>query len=82
MRKTLTVLAVVVVLAIIGGGAVHFLQNRDAADVIADPTPTEQAPGGEAPGGEGNPEPPQDDACPRVEFISAPGTWELSLIHI
>ena len=76
MRKTLTVLAVVVVLAIIGGGAVHFLQNRDAADVIADPTPTEQAPGGEVPGGEDNPEPPQNDACPRVEFVSAPGTWE------
>ncbi|MBE7365703.1 cutinase family protein [Corynebacterium aurimucosum] len=71
MRKTLTVLAVVVLLAVIGGGAVHFLNTREEGEQgnLAEPAPSQ----GE---GEENATPEQPDWCPRVEFISAPGTWE------
>ena len=71
MRKTLTVLAVVVLLAVIGGGAVHFLNTREEGEQgnLAEPAPSQ----GE---GEENANPEQPDWCPRVEFISAPGTWE------
>lgn len=69
MRKTLTVLAVVVLLAVIGGGAVHFLNTREEGEQgnLAEPAPSQE---------EGDASPEQPDWCPRVEFISAPGTWE------
>lgn len=77
MKKILTILATVVVLALIGGGALQYYQT------------TQTGPGGPRVGdrvdgapGEGEAsnaapeEPAQPDWCPRVEFISAPGTWE------
>lgn len=69
MRKTLTVLAVVVLLAVIGGGAVHFLNSNEEGEQgnLAEPAPSQE---------EGDASPEQPDWCPRVEFISAPGTWE------
>ena len=69
MRNTLTVLAVVVLLALIGGGAVHFLNTREEGEQgnLAEPAPSQE---------EDNTAPEQPDWCPRVEFISAPGTWE------
>ncbi|OFP20176.1 carbohydrate esterase [Corynebacterium sp. HMSC066C02] len=69
MRKTLTVLAVVVLLAVIGGGAVHFLNTNEEGEQgnLAEPAPSQE---------EGGASPEQPDWCPRVEFISAPGTWE------
>lgn len=69
MRKTLTVLAVVVLLAVIGGGAVHFLNTREEGEQgnLAEPAPSQE---------EEKAAPEQPDWCPRVEFISAPGTWE------
>ncbi len=69
MRKTLTVLAVVVLLAVIGGGAVHFLNTNEEGEQgnLAEPAPSQE---------EGDASPEQPDWCPRVEFISAPGTWE------
>ena len=69
MRNTLTVLAVVVLLALIGGGAVHFLNTRGEGEQgnLAEPAPSQE---------EDNTDPEQPDWCPRVEFISAPGTWE------
>lgn len=69
MRKTLTVLAVVVLLAVIGGGAVHFLNTNEEGEQgnLAEPGPSQE-------GEDASPE--QPDWCPRVEFISAPGTWE------
>ena len=70
MRKTLTVVAVLVVLAVIGAGAVHFLNANKAGESnnLSEPAPTEQGGGVEAPA--------QPDWCPRFEVISAPGTWE------
>lgn len=70
MRKTLTVLAVVVLLAVIGGGAVHFLNTNEEGEQgnLAEPAPSQEE--------EGDTSPEQPDWCPRVEFISAPGTWE------
>ena len=70
MRKTLTVLAVVVLLAVIGGGAVHFLNTNEEGEQgnLAEPAPSQEE--------EGDASPEQPDWCPRVEFISAPGTWE------
>ena len=65
MRKTITVVAVLVVLAVIGVGASRYLNS--GTDDSPAPRPTEQA----AP-----PSPQQPEWCPRVEFISAPGTWE------
>ena len=55
----------------IGGGAVHFLNTREEGEQgnLAEPAPSQ----GE---GEENATPEQPDWCPRVEFISAPGTWE------
>ena len=69
MRKTLTVLAVVVLLAVIGGGAIHFLNSNEEGEQgnLAEPAPSQE---------EGDASPEQPDWCPRVEFISAPGTWE------
>ena len=69
MRKTLTVLAFVVLLAVIGGGAVHFLNTNEEGEQgnLAEPAPSQE---------EGDASPEQPDWCPRVEFISAPGTWE------
>ncbi|TRX62494.1 cutinase family protein [Corynebacterium hiratae] len=69
MRNTLTVLAVVVLLALIGGGAVHFLNTREEGEQgnLAESAPSQE---------EDNTAPEQPDWCPRVEFISAPGTWE------
>ena len=68
MRKTLTVLAVVVLLAVIGGGAVHFLNSREVGEQgnLAEPAPSQ----GE---GEENATPEQPDWCPRVEFIVRAG---------
>ena len=64
MRKTITVVAVLVDLAVIGVGASRYLNQGTDSPA---PRPTEQA----AP-----PPQQQPDWCPRVEFISAPGTWE------
>ncbi|MBC3185842.1 cutinase family protein [Corynebacterium sp. zg-331] len=66
MRKVLTVLAVVVVLTLIGVGALRWWQAPPGQD---DPLPAEQAAPGQAP-------PRQPEGCPEVEVISAPGTWE------
>ena len=64
MRKTITVVAALVVLAVIGVGASRYLNQGTDSPA---PHTTEQA----AP-----PQPQQPEWCPRVEFISAPGTWE------
>lgn len=44
MRKTLTVLAVVVLLAVIGGGAVHFLNTNEEGEQgnLAEPAPSQE----------------------------------------
>lgn len=70
VRKTLTVLAVVLLLLLIGGGAVHFLNTREEGEQghLAEPSPTQEE--------EETTGPEEPDWCPRVEFISAPGTWE------
>ena len=68
MRKTLTVVAVLVVLAVIGAGAVHFFNANQAQEKNNLGEPAPESGGVEAPA--------QPDWCPRVEVISAPGTWE------
>lgn len=65
MRKFLTILAVVVLIGVIGAGAVEFLNNQRTSDQ-ADQPADEPLPIG----------PAQPEWCPAVEFISAPGTWE------
>lgn len=68
MRKTLTVVAVLAVLAVIGIGVTQFLESQDGID---------GGTGGGQPGESDTAAPPaQPDWCPRVEVISAPGTWE------
>lgn len=66
MRKTITVIAVLIVLVLIGAGIAQYVTNSDDSDFIGKP--------GE-PTGTTTPE-EQPDWCPAVEFISAPGTWE------
>lgn len=64
MRKTLTVLAVLVILALIGVGVFQWLRTSDDSPlppIGEPPIPTE---------------PEQPDWCPEVEVIAAPGTWE------
>ncbi|MFR9979588.1 carbohydrate esterase, partial [Corynebacterium striatum] len=68
MRKTLTVVAVLVVLAVIGAGAVHFFNSNQTQEKNNLGEPAPESGGVEAPA--------QPDWCPRVEVISAPGTWE------
>ncbi|WP_394281102.1 cutinase family protein [Corynebacterium sp.] len=70
MRKSVTVAAVVIVLALVGLGTYQFFSTNDQQ-----PLPPEQ-PG--EPGPAQQAEPQQPDWCPAVEFISAPGTWESS----
>lgn len=69
MKKVLTVLAVFIVVVVIGAGAVQFLRTSDDTGLNIGQEPEGQQPGEPA-------EPAQPDWCPRVEFISAPGTWE------
>ncbi|WCZ33348.1 cutinase family protein [Corynebacterium massiliense] len=71
MKKFLTALAAILVILVIGGGAVHFFQTRNAADVVPGTGDNEAGPN---PGD--NPAVNQPDDCPRVEVLSAPGTWE------
>lgn len=73
MRKPLTVLAVLIVLAVIGGGVYQYQQSQVGTPPGLFPgrndgTSQEAAPA----------QPAQPDWCPRVEFIAAPGTWESS----
>ncbi|WP_293771229.1 cutinase family protein [uncultured Corynebacterium sp.] len=68
MKKSLTVVAVVVLLALIGGGAYQYHRSTQFAQDVAAPTQGQE--GGEAQ------EPAQPDWCPRVEVLAAPGTWE------
>ncbi|AKK09880.1 cutinase family protein [Corynebacterium testudinoris] len=63
MRKTLTILAVIVLVVVIGAGALRFMRTTDQI-----PTP----PLGQQP----TEDVQQPEWCPAVEFISAPGTWE------
>lgn len=72
MKKTLTVIAVVIVLVLIGGGVVRWLNtshDADLPDPFAGGPTAEREPGDSAP-------PSEPDWCPAVEVISAPGTWE------
>lgn len=71
IRKILTILAVLVLLVVIGGGAVTWM-NRSQQSPLPDGTPpdvTDALPPAE---------PEQPDWCPAVEVIAAPGTWESS----
>lgn len=75
MKKTLTVIAVVLVLVLIGGGIVKWI-NTSEDGPLPDPfaggeSTAERVPGDPAP--EAEPE-----WCPAVQVISAPGTWESS----
>lgn len=64
MKKTLTVIAFLAVLAVIGAGVVNWVNSRDSADLgLPEQVLPEQGP-------------EQPNWCPSVEFISAPGTWE------
>ncbi len=65
MRKTITVIAVLIILAVIGVGIVQYVNTSDDVDLPGDPDATETSAA-----------PEQPDWCPNVEFISAPGTWE------
>lgn len=69
-RKVLTVLAVLAVLVLIIGGAMTWLQTTEDGALPDVPGLTEEA----------SPTPPAEQEqpawCPRVQFISAPGTWE------
>ena len=65
MRKVFTVIAVIVLVLLIGAGVMQYLSGEDPM------APDEQA----GPAEEAD-EPVQPEWCPRVEFISAPGTWE------
>ncbi|WIM67507.1 cutinase family protein [Corynebacterium breve] len=68
MRKSLTVAAVVIVLAVIGLGAFqYFNASTEGSLVPGEPEVPEIAE-----------ELAQPDWCPDVEFISAPGSWESS----
>lgn len=72
MRKALTVIAVVLVIILIGGGVVQWLRTSDQApidDPFAGGPTAERTPGDEAPSSE-------PEWCPAVQVISAPGTWE------
>ncbi len=64
MRKTLTVLAVLLILALIAVGIVQWLRTTD--DGLLPPIGEPPAPTA----------PEQPDWCPDVEVVSAPGTWE------
>lgn len=72
MRKTLTVAAVLIVLALIGLGAFQYLSTNRGGP-LPGPGGGDDAP---APFDVGQPQ--QPEWCPDVEFISAPGTWESS----
>ena len=69
MRKTLTVIAVIAVVLLIGAGVVRWQNTRETEGPGPGPQPTDTLGGGET-------TPGQPDWCPEVEFISAPGTWE------
>ena len=71
-RKVLTVLAVLAVLVLIVGGAMTWLQTTEDGALPDVPGLTDEA----SPDDEPPAEPEQPAWCPRVEFISAPGTWE------
>lgn len=72
MRKTLTVVAVILVLLLIGGGALQWLRTAENSPLQGLPDgDTQRTPGEE-------PLPQEPDWCPAVEVISAPGTWESS----
>ncbi|QCB29370.1 cutinase family protein [Corynebacterium endometrii] len=68
MRKVLTALAAIIVVVIIGAGAVQYFQSTTSK--------TPGTGGNTGPSNEAAPQPVQPDWCPAVEFISAPGTWE------
>ena len=68
MKKVFTVLAVVAVLLLIGGGALQYFNATNTGFQTQAPQQSEADVPPE--------EPAQPDWCPRVEFISAPGTWE------
>lgn len=63
MKKTLTVIAALIVVALIVGGVAQYVSTQH--DTPAD---NAQPPVAEAPA--------QPDWCPAVEVIAAPGTWE------
>lgn len=68
MKKTLTAVAVVILLVILGASAVHYFNSTSSSNLSGPPAtqPDEDEPAA----------PDQPDWCPRVEVISAPGTWE------
>lgn len=63
MRKTITVIAVLIVLALIGVGIVQYVNTSDDSDFIGQP--------GEPTGTETTEPPVQPDWCPAVEVIAA-----------
>lgn len=65
MRKTITVIAVLLVLTLIGVGIVQYVSTTDETAAPGGPGPTE-----------GTTAPEQPEWCPAVEVIAAPGTWE------
>ncbi|APT85623.1 cutinase family protein [Corynebacterium aquilae] len=67
MKKALTVIAAIIVVALIIGGIAHYVSTRDDQQLPpgAEPAPTEAPP-----------TPEQPDWCPTYEVIAAPGTWE------
>ncbi|ALC06928.1 hypothetical protein CDES_12920 [Corynebacterium deserti GIMN1.010] len=68
MRKTITVIAVLIVLVLIGVGVVQYVNTSKDEDFIGMP--------GEPTGTQAPEDPTQPEWCPAVEFLSAPGTWE------
>src|SRR5699024_6122276 len=74
MSKTLTILDVIIVLGVVGGGAAPYLLRETSSpsgDGDRTPAPAESTEAArETPG--------QPEWRPADEFISAPGTWESS----
>lgn len=68
MKKILTALAVVILLVILVASAVHYFTSHSSRQLSEPPT--------SEPRREESPAPEQPEWCPRVEVISAPGTWE------
>lgn len=69
MRKVLTVLSVVVVLALIVGGLFVWLRTTEEPPINIPGAESEREPG----------EPPlvtEPEWCPAVQVVAAPGTWE------
>lgn len=86
MKKVLTVVGVLILLVVLGAGAVQYFEAQKT-NQSSGLNPFDKSDGSGAGGKDGSgkdkkkpdgkqAQPEQPDWCPRVEFISAPGTWE------